>query len=228
MAYLDSADMLARAKRDAARPSSDQAVADADWYAWITERHDYWVRQVAVHAPWAMLSAPTTLTSADSGLTYTFASSILPLAVIVMESVNGRVLRPCTIWDPNGDYHWEGDKMRHPMGRLVTYANGPVAQYVVPGTTVDGSTAPTLLPSALRQAVVAGAVASFMRAGGYKDPTPFERREQAIAWGDPMTPGDVGILGGIKLQNPFRGLEAFAQPGLWGMAYVGNQSYSPA
>lgn len=227
MADFDSADCLSRVKSLAGRPSTDAAIADARWYALLEEAQDYYVRQFAVHIPYVMLSAPTTLTSADGGATYTFASSIYPLAVVIYEAANGRLLRPGAYWDANADYVWEGDKMRHTRGQTRTYANGPVAQYVAPAGTLDGSNEPTLMPSFARILMIYRAVAEFMRQGGYRDPGPFEQRERELAWGDPRAPGDTGIIGSLKLQNPFRGMAAFAQPGVWGFEYVAQvQGYT--
>jgi hypothetical protein len=209
VAFGDAADLLDRAKRLGGVPTTTEFPADADWYAWITEAHAHWVAVIAAQAPWAMTEAPILLTSADSGETYTFAGSISPLTVELYDTKDGRLLAPAGYHNSGGDYVWEGDKIRFPGGVKKTFSNGPYARYITPPTTVDGSTAPTLKPAYARVLlVVPRAVAFWAERGGMRDPTAFYRMETKAWMGDPER-GDIGVLGQLKMSNPWLGLSAY-------------------
>ena len=197
----------------------------AEWYSLITEGHHYWLGQFAIHAPQANMASGT-MSTADSGATYTFPSSVTPLWYIVYTSSTGDFMRPGSYDDPGADYVPEGSKIRMTRGKTRTFSSGPFVRYVAPGGDVDGSTAPTLLPTHARLLCVYHAVAEYMRQGGYGDPAPFEAKEFALAWGDPRMPGDVGLLGALKLANPFAGMAAFAQPSATMFSLIGQSGYS--
>lgn len=212
MATWDSADCLARFKRYANRPSSDESFADADCYALLTEAQREWVGVFAAMVPWAMMGAPTLMSTADSGATYTFSGSITPLAVQVFDATNGRLLRPGAYWDSQADYVWEGSKIRMPRGSTKTFAAGPYARYITQPGVIDGSTEPTLLPDYARILLIYRALIKWTEVGGgFQDPETYRTAEQRAWVGNPAT-GDVGILGTLKMQNPFYGAAAFSSP----------------
>jgi len=186
-------------------PSTTEFPATADWYAWITEAQAYYYGVFATHCPWFLLTAPTLLVSADGGYTYPMPSSTHVLHVELYDSKGGRLLRAGAYWDTGADYVWEGNRIRFPNNKAKTYSDGPYVRYVAEPGDIDGSTAPTLVPDYARMLLVDHAVALWSERGGMRDPTPFWLRERKRAWGDPQTPGDVGILGNLKLQNPFLG-----------------------
>lgn len=221
MAAFDSADLLARAIFLADRPSSDQAVSTAQWYNLLSEGQTYWTRQMAIHAPHELITAPTAMSTADSGLTYTFSGSIRPLYVLVYTSATGDFMRPGSWDDPGADYVWEGSRIRMTRGATRAFPSTvPYSRHIAPATVMDGSTAPTLKPDDARILCVYYAVAEWARRGGKRDASPFERKMQELAWGVPGS-GDVGIVGTCKLENPFKGMEAFGQTqGLTGFAYL--------
>ena len=211
MSY-ESADLLSRAKRLAQRPSSDEEMSDADWYALLTDAQRYYHGLVALHAPYVLMGAPVLLTSSDGGATYDFAAGVFPLAVEVYDSPTGRLLRPGTYWDTNGDYVWEGNKIRIPRGATRSYAGGPYARYVAQAGDLTAATEPTLTPPHARMLFVYRAVADWARQGGYRNPGPFETMEQRLWSGTPAT-GDIGFLGFYKSQNPFYGATAISAQG---------------
>jgi len=206
VATWDTADLVARCQRQSGVPSTTEFPATADWYAWLTEAQAFYYGVWATHCPWFLMSGPTLLTSSDSGATYPLPSSTRVLAVEIYDTnPNGRLLRPGAYWDAGADYVWEGNQIRIPLGKTKTWSSGPYARYVAEPGDIDGSTAPTLQPDYARILLVDHAVALWAERGGMRDPTPFWLRERKRTWGDPQTPGDIGIVGALKLQNPFLG-----------------------
>jgi hypothetical protein len=200
MATWDSADLLARCKRLSNRPSTDVGTADADWYALLTEAQAQWYDTYSAQVPYVLMGSPQTLTTADSGVTYTFPSSVTPLAVELYDG-NYRLLKPTTFYDTGGDYVWEGNKIRfpHAEARPDTY----YARYITPPDVIDGSTAPVLVPAHHRRLLVYTAVAEWATRLP-RDPSPYYALIQRAWFGNPAL-GDVGILGALKNQNFFMG-----------------------
>lgn len=197
MAYLDAADLLARCKADAQRPTTDEDMSDAQWYSYLTEAQDQCVRMILNLFPDVLLTVPTALTTADSGLTYTFPTT--PLAIKELtDGKGGRPLNGGPYWDAISEYTWEGEATIR-MARNVarTFANGLYARWVIQPGVIDGSTAPTL-PTMFRPLLVPQACLRYARRGGYRDPTPYEQKFQHLWSGDPNVVGDHGILGQIR------------------------------
>ena len=209
MALWDRSDCLARCKRVALRPANDTQMADADWYALLTEAQAHYQPVFAAHFPSYYWSAPTQMTSADGGATYTFSGSITPLKVEIYDSPTGNLLRPSAYWDGSGGYVWEGSRIRFPEANTVTFPSGaPYARTISPPGIIDASTDPTLLPDFARVLLVYRAVAEWAVRGGLRDATPFQQLEQRT-WFDPAT--GTGILVQLKSQNPFLGAAAYAE-----------------
>jgi hypothetical protein len=186
----------------------------------LTDAHAYWYGQVAVHCPYVLFGAPTTMVTADGGVTYTFPSDTEPLAVEVYASATGPELKASSFGDGDGDYVWEGSRIRMVTNTARTFTNGPIARWVAPPTTIDGSTAPTLKPARARVLAVYRACALWASAGGLRDPAPFYTLEQRTWLGDPDR-GDTGILGELKSLNPSYGRAAWRRSSkLWGFDYV--------
>lgn len=204
MAFLDSQDLLARCKRLANRPATDDLVADADWYAWLTEGQQVLVAKLATVAPHAMLTVPTLITSSDGGYTYTFASSQYPLAVTLYETEADIPSFPLV---PGVDYTWEGDVVRMPDDSPRTFPDGGLwAQYVpqvAASATLDGSNAPIVFPVEARLWLIPYAMEQYaVRVN--QDPT-YWLTKQALTWmGNPADPSDVGILGRLRLSTVVR------------------------
>lgn len=199
MATYDSADLLARVKRLAERPSSDEEMADSDWYALLTDAQHHYYRQFATYCPNILLSAPTLLTSSDGGYTYAMPSSAVPLYVEVYDAQNGRILQPGAYFDSNADYVWEGTRLRIPKGQTKTFDSGPYVRYIASPSDISGSTEPTLVPASARMLLVYRAAREWAMQGGYRDPSVYERAEDRL-WGDLLTT--------LKSANPFYGMAA--------------------
>lgn len=218
MARYDSADLLARCKRLANRPTTDALMADADWYAFLSEGQEVLVGMIASAVPEAMLTVPTKLVSADGGYTYPFASSQYPLGVSVYGSLKDIPWSPLVL---GSDYTWEGDLLRMTGGRSQTFADGPYAQYVPEvgaSVTIDASNPPIVFPLAARRWLIPYALEQFSYRAK-QDPTPWLTK-QALVWdGNPASPSDVGVQGQLKLAVQRRG-RAEAQP-WWRSADLG-------
>ena len=177
------------------------------------------------------MTAPTLLTSADSNETYTFGTdadsdNIVPLAVMIFAKKDGRPLRPGTYWDLAADYVWEGDKIRFARGKTKAFSDGPYARFITPPGDISAAIEPTLLPKQARVLLVYRAVALWASRGGVRDPqTYFDLEERA--WVGRPEVGDYGFLG-MKMQNPFQGMEAFGASSLGILEGVDDgSSYSP-
>lgn len=197
MAYLDSADLLAKAKLLARRPSTDEEMADADWYNFLTQAQDYWVRIISQHAPGLLCGAPTQLTTADSGYTYTF--STVPVAVL--EVTSGKGGTPVVVgqyYDPQAEFTWEGEStLRVARNTTRTFSSGLWARWVAMPSAISGAAEPSL-PAQYRLLLVPRACILWARRGGARDPSPYIAEEQRLWAGDPGVPGDVGLLGALK------------------------------
>lgn len=215
MALWDSADLLARCKRLAARPATDEdkgptdSTADDMWYALLTEAQQEYYNRFAAHFPWVLYTAPTKLTTADNGLTYTFPSSVTPMKVELYRSKAGEMMWPGGYFDGAKDYVWEGNRIRFPWGRTVTFGDGPYARYIVPPGVIASATQPTLAPDWTRLLLVYHAVKIWAERGGLRDPQPFARLENEM-WFNPEQ--GTGVLVTLKTQQPYSGLGAIPTP----------------
>ncbi len=121
------------------------------------------------------------MTTADSGLTFTFGSD-----------ANGNLIEPFGDLqlfrqlqdvpdfplEMGVDYLWEGPRIRMP-NNLATgaqfFPNGaPYFYGIVPTVAINGTTAPTLVPADKRTLLCGYACARYARAGGAFDPRPYE------------------------------------------------------
>lgn len=195
MAYLDSADLLARCKALAQRPSTDEDMSDAQWYSFLTEAQDYWTKVLAQHDPKLLAGAPTALTTSDSGYTYTFGTT--PIAVVeVTDGKGGWPLFLGPYWDVATDLTWEGSTtLRVARGVARTFTDGLYARWVPQPGVIDGSTQPTL-PTEYRLLLPARACVLYARRGGYRDPQPYLEEEKRLWMGDGYA--DTGLLGMLK------------------------------
>lgn len=207
MADWDTADLVARCKRRRRRPDTDVGVDDEDWYAFLTEAESEWKPVIAQHFPEEMFGAPVQLTTSDE-VVYTFPGvTESPLALVVMDSLNGYPLLPGPFWSDSNDYVWEGTTIRMCRNQPRSFPNGPYARFVSPPGTIDADTDSTILPARLRALLVEQACALQASAGGYDDPGPYEDRLKQLAFGDPNL-GTLGLLGGLKVAHWMGGSEA--------------------
>lgn len=213
MAAWDASDLLVRVKLYAARPATDEDMSDGQWYALMTESEREWVGIMASQYPYLMMGAPVLMSSEDSGLTYHLTSSATPLAIQVFDAPNGSLMRPGAYWDADAGYVWEGVRIRFPRNATRTFADGPYARYVAqPTAALSAAATMTLQPDYARILVVYRTLAKWASRGDLRDPTVWERREQQAWIGNPAA-GDAGILGMLKLSNPFYGAASYGNAG---------------
>lgn len=180
-ALYASADLLQRVKDYLRRPATDAALTDATIYRFLGEAQQEVIEELVVHIPWAMVGAPTLMTTADSGATYTFATDSDAVAVqpigyveIFATNPNGRLLYADTYTRiAGGDFVIEGDHIRIPRGQTKTFTSGPYWRGVLPGDLLDGTHEPTLKPKTARPLLVYRACEKLQNIGALKDPTPF-------------------------------------------------------
>lgn len=208
MATWDSADLLDRCKRYARRPSTDEGMADADWYALLTEAQTFWMGQFAIHCPGVLFTAPTLMTSNDGGYTYSVPGlTAYPMAVEIRASRSGQLLVPGAEWDDGADYTVEADGViRIPSNRKRTFSAGPYVRYIPQASTISAAAEPVIKPVHARILLVYGALEKYETIGRLGDPTYWQEQSQ-IAWsGDPRRPGTVGLLGELKQQHRMNGV----------------------
>lgn len=185
MAQFDSADLLAQFELYANRPSTDEALTAAQKYRFLSDAQQDILAELATIAPKSQMSAPTLLTSADGGVTYTFGTdvdgnAIYPLACEVYARVDGRELFASS-WERGGDFVIEGDRIRSPGNRAITYSSGPYARFVRADAQINGSSEPVLKPVMARKLILFRALLKWAAVGGRIDPTPWAD-EYAQTW----------------------------------------------
>lgn len=207
MATYDSADLLARFKLYAKfETAGTPPLSDAESYLLLGEAQQETVIEMAPHVPWAMLSAPTLLTSADGGVTYGFGTdadgnTITPLAVEIYAQLAGRELYAASYGALGGDFVIERQRVRMPGSRAFTFTAGPYARWVTVPLTLTASVAPTLQPIEARPLIVFAACRKFARLGGLLDESPYTLEYDDLWLGKPengMRTG--GLRDALKLQ----------------------------
>lgn len=116
-------------------------------FDFATEEQDEIIKWISVFIPDAMISAPTQLTSADGGLTYTFGTdvdtaAVFPLGFSLYASKSNIPDYPL---EEGVDYLIEGTRIRMPFNAPRTFdGGGPWAQTVTPGNVIATGTQPTI------------------------------------------------------------------------------------
>lgn len=201
MPLFDTADLLARCKREARRPAVDREMEDGDWYAYLTEAQVHWVREIATQVPEQMFVTEK-LATADGGVTYTF--SLEPMGDYELRiSPTGRLLVPGAEWDMAADFVPNGQTIRFPGQKPKAFSNGPWARYVPTPDVIDLTHEPTLKPTHARILLVHRALILWASRGGLRDPRPFQQLENDAWFGNPAT-GQFGLQAMLRSQ-PFLG-----------------------
>jgi hypothetical protein len=178
MAQFDSADLLAQFELYANRPSTDEALTSAQKYRFLNDAQQDILADLASIAPKSQMGAPVLMTSADSGVTYTFGTdadgnNIFPLACQVYARVDGRELYASS-WEAGGDFVIEGDRIRSPGNRPRLYSVGPYARFVRADAQLSASSEPVLKPVMLRNLILFRALVKWASVGGRIDPQPWQ------------------------------------------------------
>ncbi len=188
MALYDTDDLVATFYRYADRPDDDEDLTESDVWGYLTDAQVQVVAEVAALFPRLLMSAPTLMTSADGGYTYTLGNDtdgdvIYPFghAEVFAQLTNGQELYGSTYGAYNGDFVFEGGKVRVPAGNTRSFASGPYIRYVALPLQINGTTEPILQPKQIRQLIVFRALELWANTGGHRDPKPFANMYQR-AW----------------------------------------------
>lgn len=231
----DSADLLARCKRQADVPDVDEGFDNDDWYALLSEAQVYWAGQLAAHVPESQYVTEL-LTTVDAGISYQFAHEPLGAHIEIRSGRDGSVLIPGPDWDAGADLvigrnPTTGQSEIHfPGGKARPFANGLYARYAPMPDAINGTTPPSLMPTNARALLVPRACYLWAsRPGSLTDPQKFLTLEAHVWGGNPDSPGDVGILGLLKQQMFLSGTAAIGQGGGndWMHHIDTGQGYTP-
>jgi hypothetical protein len=200
-----TAELLADCRFLARRPTLDNEMDPTDWYRLLTIAQRHYYNLFGAHFPGLLYGAPVKLTTSDDGETYDFvdaqSNAITPIgAVEIRASRNGHLLTPGPEFDAATDFVIEGTKIRIPNGKTRTFADGPYARYIAPPSDIAENVEPSLVPDFARDVLPPRACAIWATRGGSRDPTPYMAEEQKRWSGDPLTPGDFGLMGALKKQ----------------------------
>ncbi len=205
MAQYDSADLLARIKVHAKQPTVSQDMSDIGWYVFLGDAQESIMAELATHVPEANYSTPTKMTTTDSGLTYFIDDGSGGVQEFfgwaeVRESRAGSLVTIGAEFDPAVDFAAEGFTLRVPDGKTRTFADGPYVRYVAIPGLLSAAVEPVLKPNYARRLIIYRALQYWAARGGLRDPAPYMQLEQREAWGDPNSPGSVGIIAALKSQ----------------------------
>jgi hypothetical protein len=162
----DSADLLGRFNALAARPSSDE-YTDADKYSLLATGQMKVLEEIAIRYPDCLYQAPTAMSTADSGATFTFGTdgngyAVMPYGHVgIYSSLNSIPDNP---WVPGIDYLDEGTLIRMPNGR--TYSGTLYWRGIATPADIAAGTQPSLRPAPARVLIVYKAVEEFGLRGG--------------------------------------------------------------
>lgn len=211
----DSLELLRRLRMITRRPDTDRDLTNARAYTFLTDAQLELVINFSGHIPDILKGIPVQLSSSDGGETYTLPSEPLGQVEIYPAPFYEPLIEG-PLWSPNADYVREGTrKIRMSQGRARTFPNGPWARYVVLPGTIDETHNATLVPNALRRVIPWKAAEMWAETGGLHDPAPYRKRQQAMLWGDPESPGDIGLIPAYKNQHFGTGLTESPFSGHW-------------
>ncbi len=157
MSLYDSADCLARLNDALARPSADD-YSDTAKYAKLADAQNEVYMDIAAVCPQALFEAPTALSTADGGQTFTFASAVFPFGHIEVYPTLQSV--PDAPWSEGLDYLNEGSRIRIPNNR--SYSSTTLyARYIKYPAVITSSQAPSISPIQATELIVAKAAQLF-------------------------------------------------------------------
>lgn len=217
MAPWDSADLLQKCRDEAQEPSGGTSTTDAQWYALLTTSQHRVVRLLAQHVPHAMAQGGF-LTTSNGGLSYQFDSNVYPLGYAELrDGQDGRVLWSGPDWSSSADFVFEGNQIIFPNAVTRTFSGtgGLYARYIRTPTTISAAVEPTLRPDWARILIVYDATKEWAGQGGLRDSSVWAQKFQHTWAGDPAILGDVGVLGALKTQLRYPGIDPFRRRGAW-------------
>lgn len=161
MSAWDSADLASKFLTYLGRGTGGVMSADELWtearvYQWLADAQENVYSDFAPMCPHAFMSAPSLCTTADNGVTYTFAGGAYPFghAEVYAQESGGRELFASTYGALGSDFVIQGATIRSPGNRPRTYASGPYARFVAMPTPISASQEPSIQPAAARELIL--------------------------------------------------------------------------
>lgn len=161
-----SSDCLTLFNRKAGRPTTD-AITDANKYDRLARAQDSVLMEIASVDPRILYGAPTAMTTADGGYTFTFGTdgngyALFPLGKAnIYPSLNAVPNYP---WVPGVDYLDEGTTIRMPNN--IAYSGTLYWQGITAPQAMSASVQPVLQPPNARILIVIKAVKDFAQEAG--------------------------------------------------------------
>lgn len=206
MALYDSAALLERVKFHLMRPTTDEAYSDEQLYMLLSDAQVQVVNEIATHWPRVLMEAPTLMTSADSGLTYTVSATdadgdaVWPFGhAEVYAKIGGDEVYGSTYGNGEQDVVFEGGKIRLPGARARTFSAGPYIRYVKPCPVISAASEPVLMPKDARVLIVYKALILAQSRGGLRS-VDWARELYDDAWAGNPRSGEVGFMGRYATQ----------------------------
>jgi hypothetical protein len=196
MSGWTSADLLDRFQLYLGRGTGGVMEADELWtdaraYMILADAQENVYAELAPIAPHAFVGAPTQLTTADGGVTYTFGADVMPFGhvEIYAQETGGRMLYATTYGNAGGDFVIEGSLIRSPGNRVRSYQTGPWARFTAFPARLSASQEPSLSPAQARELILWKALELATEvSGGQMDPLPWAtkyaeaKRRWTITW----------------------------------------------
>lgn len=156
-----SADLLTRFNQLAGRPSGD-AITDPTKYQFLADAQQAVITKIAGIYPRSLYGAPTAMTTADGGFTWTFGTdgdgyALFPMGKAGIYSSLAAV--PDYPWVPGVDYLDEGVQIRLPNNR--SWAGTLYWYGITPPQELSATVQPVLQPPSARTLIVSEAVRKF-------------------------------------------------------------------
>lgn len=170
---------------------NDELWTTARAFMWLADAQETVFAEMAPIAPFAFVSPPTQLTTADGGITYTFGADVYPFGHVEVyaQETGGRSLFATTYGNSSGDFVFEGALIRTPGNRARSYANGPWARFTAFPTRLSASVQPSVSPPPARELILWKALENATEvSAGAMDPTPWAtkyaeaKRRWTITW----------------------------------------------
>lgn len=163
----DSTDLLSRWNTYAGRPTTADAMGNPTKYQFLADAQQYVIDRIASIKPSVLYGAPTALTTADGGYTFTFGVDGNGYALFPMGKAGifpSLQAIPNAPWQPGVDYLDEGTQIRMPNGRQWS---GTLYWYgITPAQQMSAAIQPVLNPPPIRALIVLKAVADYARSAG--------------------------------------------------------------
>lgn len=169
MSTWDSADILAKCKLFAKRPTVDATTSNAEWFMYLTMAQDEAYDDISVRCPEALLNEPTALTAVSGDKVFNFGTDDNGYPVVPRGHARiypSLASIPNDPWQEGLDYSWEGTRIRIPAD--ATYTGTLYGQWVDQPDDIAADSEPSLQPGPARILLVLKAVELWAASGGIR------------------------------------------------------------